>query len=91
MNKKKLKLITRIFLYYFSIFFTVNHFTATVLAHPNPLLYALISALTTAPLLTLLQLHALRSICREELRKGKKLEELKRCRELEEAGFRIST
>jgi hypothetical protein len=30
-------------------------------------------------------------MCREELRKGKKLEELKICRELEEAGFRIST
>jgi hypothetical protein len=30
-------------------------------------------------------------MCREELRKGKKLEELKICRELEETGFRIST
>jgi hypothetical protein len=91
MNKKKLKLITRIFFYYFSIFFTVNYLIATVLAHPNSLLYALINALTTAPLLTLLQLYAVPSICREELRKGKKLEELKMCREFEEAGFRIST
>jgi len=89
MNRKKLKLITRIFFYYFSLFFTVNYLTGTVLAHPNPLLYALSSALIVAPLLTLLQLHALRSMCREELRKGKKLEELKKCRELEEAGFRI--
>jgi hypothetical protein len=30
-------------------------------------------------------------MCREELRRGKKLEELKKCREFEEAGFRIST
>jgi len=63
--------------------------TGTVLKHPNLLLYALSSSLTIASLLTLLQLYAVRSICREELRKGKKLEELKKCRELEEAGFRI--
>jgi len=67
MNRKKLKLITRIFFYYFSVFSTVNYLTGTVLAHPNPLLYALSSALIIAPLLTLLQFHALRSICREEL------------------------
>jgi hypothetical protein len=91
MNRKKLKLITRTFFYYFSVLFTVNYLTGTVLAHPNPFLYALSSALIIAPLLTLLQFHALRSVCREELRKGKKLEELKKCRELEEAGFRIST
>jgi RsiW-degrading membrane proteinase PrsW (M82 family) len=91
MNRKKLKLITRIFFYYFSILFTVNYFYGTVSEKPNPLLYALGTALIAAPLLTLLQLYAVPSICREELRKGKKLEELKICREFEEAGFRIST
>jgi len=91
MNKKKLKLITRIFFHYFSIFFTVNYLIGTVLKHPNPLLYALSSALTIAPLLTLLQLYAVPRICREELKKGKKLKELEMCKEFEEAGFRIST
>jgi antibiotic biosynthesis monooxygenase (ABM) superfamily enzyme len=89
MNRKKLKLITRIFFYYFSLFFTVNYLTGTVLKHPNLLLYALSSSLTIASLLTLLQLYAVPSICREELRKGKELEELKMCRAFKEAGFRI--
>jgi hypothetical protein len=80
MNRKKLKLITRIFLHNFSIISTANYLTGTVLKHPNLLLYALSSSLTTASLLTLLQLYAVPSICREELRKGKKLEELKMCR-----------
>jgi hypothetical protein len=63
--------------------------TGTVLKISNPLLYALSSALIVAPLLTLLQLYAVPSICREELRKGKELEELKMCRAFKEAGFRI--
>jgi hypothetical protein len=91
MNKKKLKLIARIFFHWFSIIFIANYLYGTASGKTDPLLFALGTASLIAPLQTLLWIYMWPKTCREELRKGKKLEELKICRELEGAGFRIST
>jgi hypothetical protein len=91
MNKKKLKLIARIFFRWFSIIFIANYLYGTASGKTDPLLFALGTASLIAPSQTLLWIYMWPKMCREELRKGKRLEELKICKEFEEAGFRIST